>query len=91
MAEQAGEKIAKSSAGAKFLSNVDEGVNSLWQQTWRASKAGADVLTKKIGRYLLTNEQLPSDQEEGSKEKIEATIKALEELKDCSPELPRGR
>jgi len=81
-------KIAKILADKEFLKKVEEGVNSLWEQTWRAFEAGANEVEKKFGQYLLTNEQLLSDEEEGSKEKIEATIKALEELKDFFAGIP---
>jgi transcriptional regulator with XRE-family HTH domain len=81
-------KIEKILADKKFLTKVEEGVNSLWEQTWRAFEAGADEVAKKFGQYLLTNEQLLSDEEEGSREKIEATIKALEELKDFFAGIP---
>jgi hypothetical protein len=81
-------KISKVLADKEFLKKVEQGVNSFWEQTWRAFEAGANEIEKKFGQYLLTNEQLLSDEEEGSKEKIEATIRVLEDLKDFFAGIP---
>jgi transcriptional regulator with XRE-family HTH domain len=81
-------KISKVLADKEFLKRVEQGVNSFWEQTWRAFEAGANEIEKKFGQYLLTNEQLLSDEEEGSKEKIEATIRVLEDLKDFFAGIP---
>jgi hypothetical protein len=81
-------KIANILTEKEFLKKVENGVNSFWEQTWRAFEAGANEIERKFAQYLLTNEQLFSDEQENSRAKIEATLKVLEELKDFSAGIP---
>jgi hypothetical protein len=81
-------KIAKTLEDNSFLKKYEEGVNAFWEQTWRAFEAGADGIDKRFKQYLSTNEQLVDDAKGGSKEKIEATISVLEELRDFFAGIP---
>ena len=81
-------KLAKLLAEKEFLKKAENGVNSFWDQTWQAFEAGSNEVERRFGQYLLTNQQLLSDEEEGSREKIEATLKILEDLKDFFAGIP---
>jgi transcriptional regulator with XRE-family HTH domain len=81
-------KMEKLLSEKEFLKKVEAGVNAFWEQTWQAFEKGANEVEKKFGQYLLTNEQLLKDEKEGSREKIEATISKLEDLKDFFAGIP---
>lgn len=81
-------KIAKTLGENNFLGRYEQGVNAFWEQTWTAFEAGADEIEKRFGDYLSTNEQLVDDEKGGCKEKIEATIRILEELRDFFAGVP---
>ncbi len=81
-------KITKKLEENQFLKKCEEIVNTFWEQTWKAFEAGADAIEKKFDQYLLANEQLIDDAKGGSREKIEVTIKSLEELRDFFAGIP---
>jgi hypothetical protein len=81
-------KIAKKLEETQFLRKCEDSVNTYWEQTWKAFEAGADAIEKKFYQYLLANEQLLDDAKGGSRERIEATIQSLEELRDFFAGIP---
>jgi transcriptional regulator with XRE-family HTH domain len=81
-------KMAKTLEETQFLRKCEESVNTFWEQTWKAFEAGADAIDKKFYQYLLANEQLLDDAKGGSRERIEATIRSLEGLRDFFAEIP---
>lgn len=81
-------KIAKTLEENASLKKYEEGVAAFWEQTWHAFEAGADGMNAKFDQYLVANEQLIDGAKGGSREKIEATIRSLEELRDFFAGIP---
>jgi hypothetical protein len=81
-------KIEKLLRENGFLGKVEQAINSFWDQTWDAFEAGAREVEKKFNQYISVNDQLLNDEQSGSKEKIEATIRELENLRDFFAGIP---
>jgi transcriptional regulator with XRE-family HTH domain len=81
-------KIDKLLREKEFLAKVEQAVDTFWEQTWTAFEAGAKEVEKKYGQYIQANEHLLNDEESGSKERIENTIREIEELKDFFAGIP---
>jgi hypothetical protein len=81
-------KIAKTLHDRDFLKMTETGVNRFWDQTLSAFQAGADEIEKKFDEYVEANSQLLRDGEQNSKERIEATLQKMEELKDFFGGIP---
>ena len=81
-------KIAKTLQEKNFLNTTETGVNRFWDQTLSAFQAGADEIERKFDEYIEANSQLLRDEEQNSREKIEATLQKMEELKDFFGGIP---
>jgi hypothetical protein len=81
-------KIEKLVRDNGFVAKAEQAVNTFWEQTWNAFDNGAKEVEKKYSQYIVANEQLLRDEQIGSKDKIEATIRELESLKDFFAGIP---
>lgn len=78
-------KIAKTLQEKGLLSNIKEKSNSFWESTWIAFEKGADAIEEKFAEYIAKNEELLQG---NSKEKIQAAIVSLEDLRDFFGGIP---
>ena len=80
-------KIAKTLQEKGFVSNIREKSDAFWDSTWSAFEKGADAIEEKFAEYITKNEELLKG---NSKEKIQAAIDSLEDLRDFLAESLEG-
>ena len=78
-------KIAKTLQEQGLLSNIREKSDAFWESTWTAFETGADAIEEKFAEYITKNEELLRG---NSKDKIQAAIVSLEDLRDFFGGIP---
>jgi DNA-binding MarR family transcriptional regulator len=79
-------KISKTLQEKGLIDKVRERSDSFWDTTWAAFEAGADAIEERFAEYLKKNKELLEGKD--SKQKLEAAIATLEDLRDFFGGIP---